>query len=205
LKAPLADWPVHLSARDDGKKVASTPAGSLPENLAQIYDAHFDFVWRGARRLGVSESSADDVTQDVFMIVHRRIANYDGRASLQAWIFGILVRVVHDHRRSFRRKGARNVPFEQEIGRTVGVAPGPTPIEQVERAEHVRLLDKLLCELDEDKRTLLILSELEEWTLREIAEYFGSNTNTIHSRLRAAKRAFEQAYLRAQAGKEELP
>jgi RNA polymerase sigma-70 factor (ECF subfamily) len=88
------------------------------------------------------------------------------------------------------------------------VRRGRTPIEQAERAEHARLLDRLLCELDEDKRTLLILSEIEEWTLREIAEYYGSNTNTIHSRLRAAKRAFELAYLRAQAGqagKEELP
>ena len=206
MKAPIEHWPVHLIARDDhAEKAVSPPAGSLPENLAQIYDAHFDFVWRSARRLGVSETSADDVTQDVFMIVHRRIANYDGRAPMQAWIFGILVRVVHDHRRSFRHKGARNVPFEQDVARHVGVAPGPTPIEQAERAEHVRLLDKLLGELDEDKRTLLILSELEEWTLREIAEYFGSNTNTIHSRLRAAKRAFEQAYVRAQAGKEMLP
>jgi RNA polymerase sigma-70 factor, ECF subfamily len=67
------------------------------------------------------------------------------------------------------------------------------------------LIDALLSQLDEDKRTLLILSEFEDWTLREIAEFYGSNTNTIHSRLRAAKRAFEQAYLQSQAGKEELP
>jgi len=52
---------------------------------------------------------------------------------------------------------------------------------------------------------LLILAELEDWTLREIAEFYGSNTNTIHSRLRAAKRAFKGAHARSQAGKEELP
>jgi RNA polymerase sigma-70 factor (ECF subfamily) len=175
------------------------------EVIAKIYDAHFDFVWRNARRLGVPESSADDVTQDVFMIVQRRIQNYDGRASMQAWIFGILIRVVRNHRRSFGRKGAHNVPFEQDGACELGVAPGPTPIEQAERVEHALLLDKLLGELDEDKRTLLVLSEIEEWTLREIAEFYGSNTNTIHSRLRAAKRAFEQAYLRSQSGKKELP
>ena len=204
MRASLEHWPVHLIARDDAKTTAA-PAVSLPDALAKIYDAHFDFVWRSARRLGVPESSADDVAQDVFMIVQRRIQNYDGRASMQAWIFGILIRVVRDHRRSFRRKGARNVPFEQDGASELGAAPGPTPIEQAERSEHARLLDKLLGELDEDKRTLLVLSEIEEWTLREIAEFYGSNPNTIHSRLRAAKRAFEQAYLRSQAGKEELP
>jgi RNA polymerase sigma factor (sigma-70 family) len=65
-----------------------------------------------------------------------------------------------------------------------------------ENAERVRLLEMLLGQLDEDKRTLLVLSELEEWTLREIAEYLGSNTNTVHSRLRAAKRAFENLHRR---------
>jgi RNA polymerase sigma-70 factor, ECF subfamily len=204
LKASLEPWPVHLIARDDAKP-ARTSERSLPATLAQIYDTHFDFVWRNARRLGVPEASADDVAQDVFMIVQRRLADFDGRASMQAWIFGILVRVVRDHRRSFRRKGARNVSLEQDFTRHVSAAPGPTPVEQAERAERVRLLDKLLGELDEDKRALLILSELEEWTLREIAELYGSNTNTIYSRLRAAKRAFEQAYARSQAGREDPP
>jgi RNA polymerase sigma-70 factor (ECF subfamily) len=67
------------------------------------------------------------------------------------------------------------------------------------------VLERLLAALDEDKRTLLILSELEEWTLREIAELFESNTNTIHSRLRAAKKAFQELYARSHAGKEPLP
>ena len=202
MKASLEHWPVHFGRDDAG---ASQAQVSLPDTLAQIYDAHFDFVWRNARRLGVHESSADDVAQDVFMIVQQRFADYDGRSSMQAWIFGILVRVVRDHRRSFRRKGARNVPLEPEVTRELGVAPGPTPLEQAESAERARLMDKLLGELDEDKRTLLILSELEDWTLREIAEFYASNTNTIYSRLRAAKRAFEQAYRRSQAGEEELP
>ena len=71
-------------------------------------------------------------------------------------------------------------------------------IELVEHAERVRLFEKLLAELDEDKRTLLILSELEQWTLREIAELFGSNTNTIlfasarsQTRLRSGVRPLE--------------
>lgn len=205
MKASLEPWPVHLTARRDPKDVGTT-RNALPGTLAQIYDAHFDFVWRNARRLGVPEASADDVAQDVFMIVQRRLAEFDGRAPVRAWIFGILTRVARDHRRSFRRKAGRHVPLDHEFTNDdAALASGPTPIELAERAERVRLLDTLLAELDEDKRTLLILSELEEWTLREIAELFDSNTNTIHSRLRVAKRAFEQAYARTQAGKKDRP
>jgi RNA polymerase sigma-70 factor (ECF subfamily) len=87
----------------------------------------------------------------------------------------------------------------------VGAASGPSPSELAERSERLRLLERLLGELDEQKRTLLILSELEEWTLREIAQFFGSNISTIYSRLRVAKRDFELAYARAQSGKEDLP
>lgn len=183
---------------DRTKSETSRPR-ALPETIEQIYDAYFDFVWRNARRLGVPESSADDVAQDVFMVVQRRIGDYDGRASMQAWIFGILVRVVSSHRRSHQRKGARNVPFDSEMSSELTAAPELTPVEHAERAERTVLLVRLLDELGEDKRTLLILSELEGWTLREIAELLGSNINTVHSRLRAAKRDFERAYLQAQA------
>jgi RNA polymerase sigma-70 factor (ECF subfamily) len=178
---------------------------TLPQTIAQIYDSYFDFVWRNARRLGIPEASADDVTQDVFIVVQRRIDSYDGRASMQAWIFGILLRVVQDHRRSFRRKGARHVPLEHEVNRSAGAAHDPSPLDQLERLQRVRLVEQLLSEIDEDKRCLLILSEIEQWTLREIAQFYGSNINTIYSRLRAAKRAFEQAYERSQSAKEPLP
>ena len=114
LKASHEPWPLHLNA-PEGAKVETLSRDLLPETLAQIYEAHFDFVWRNARRLGVPEASADDVTQDVFMVVQRRIADFDGRGPIQAWIFGICVRVVRDHRRSFRRKGERNVPLDHEI------------------------------------------------------------------------------------------
>jgi RNA polymerase sigma-70 factor (ECF subfamily) len=204
LKSSFENAPLPFMARVDAKGTAVSES-SLPGTLAEIYEAHFDFVWRNARRLGVPEDSADDVAQDVFVVVQRRLADYDGRASMQAWIFGILIRVVRDHRRRFRRKGSRTVPLDQEGLNPFGAAPGSAPSELAEHAERVRLLDRLLSELDEDKRTLLILSELEQWTLREIAVFFDSNINTIFSRLKVAKRAFEQAYARSQTGKVELP
>jgi RNA polymerase sigma-70 factor (ECF subfamily) len=199
LKASAEYWQASLGAHDQAKPGA-TRESTLPDTLEQIYDKHFDFVWRNARRLGVPEASADDVVQDVFMIVQRRLPIYDGRAPMQSWLFGILVRVVATQRRSYRRKAARNVPFDQSISRELTAAQDPTPFEQLERSERAELFANVLGQLDEDKRALLILSELEDWTLREIAELYKSNINTIYSRLRAAKRAFERAYQQAQAG-----
>jgi RNA polymerase sigma-70 factor (ECF subfamily) len=204
LKTSLERWPAHLPARGatQGATIASQP---LIGTLAEIYDAHFDFVWRNARRLGVPEASADDVAQDVFIVVQRRLADFDGRAPIQAWIFGILVRVARDHRRSYRRRGARCISLEDEGSHAIAPAKGPTPSDLAERSERVRLLEMLLDQLDDDKRTLLVLSELEQWTLREIAESLGSNINTIHSRLCAAKRAFEKVYSRWRAHKGNAP
>ncbi len=69
-----------------------------------IYDEHFDFVFRNVRRLGVPDAHVDDAVQEVFLVVHRRLAEFEGRSSVKTWIFGVLARVAADHRRSIRRK-----------------------------------------------------------------------------------------------------
>jgi RNA polymerase sigma-70 factor (ECF subfamily) len=189
LKASLEQWPVGCAVRESEPK---TVGGVLVGTLAEIYRAHFQFVWRNARRLGVPDANVDDVVQDVFIVVHRRLKDFDGRVPLRAWIFGILVRVARGHRRTFQRKAARCVPFLHDNA----VAAGPSPSELAERSERMAVLELLLSQLDEKKAMLIVLSELEQWTLREIAEFMGSNTNTIYSRLCAAKRDFDKAYAR---------
>ena len=146
------------------------------------------------------------MVQEVFIVVQRRLPDFDGRTAIQSWIFGILMRVVGHYRRSYQRKDARCVSLEQDARHhDTGPAGAPGPSEQAESSERLRLLEELLGQLDEAKRTLLVLSELEGWTLREIAEYLGSNTNTVYSRLRAAKRAFEDVHRRWRAEKGDAP
>lgn len=194
-----------MASRDDTRVPAAAPQVAAA-SFAEIYAEHSGFVWRNARRLGVPASSAEDVVQEVFIVLQRRLPDFDGRSSLRSWIFGMLVRVVQHYHRRFQRKDAHCVPLEHAAAQErASGAPGLTPGEQAEHAERVRLLETLLGQLDEDKRTLLVLSELEEWTLREIAEYLGSNTNTVHSRLRAAKRAFEDLHRRWLAEQGDLP
>ena len=194
MKATPHSLPVRLT---NAVRTDTAKSHVAARSFDEVYVEYADFVWRNARRLGVPASGAEDVVQEVFIVVQRRLSDYDGRAAMQSWIFGILVRVVRHYRRSYQRKDARCVPLEQDAGQyNASLEGGRSPSDQAESAERVRLLETLLGQLDEAKRTLLVLSELEGWTLREIAEYLGSNTNTVHSRLRAAKRAFEEVHRR---------
>lgn len=175
------------------------PTASAPKpSFEAIYEEHFDFVWRTARRLGVPENATDDVVQDTFLVLHRRLAEYDGVTPMKRWLMGMTARVVADHRRRWRRKEAQCVPHPAESERALP-AHGPAPSTKVEQAEAVQLLGALLDELDDDKREVLILVELEEMTVPEVAEHLGANVNTIYTRLRSARRDFDAAYARHRA------
>ena len=65
----------------------------------EVYDEHFRFVWRSLRRLGVRESDVPDAVQDVFLVVHRRLAEFEGRSKVTTWLFGICFRVARDRRK----------------------------------------------------------------------------------------------------------
>src|SRR5262245_60871423 len=74
-------------------------AARAMEDFKALYDAHLDFVWRSVRRLGVPASAMDDALQDVFVIVHRKVHEFQGRSSIKTWIFGIVVHVARAYRR----------------------------------------------------------------------------------------------------------
>jgi RNA polymerase sigma-70 factor, ECF subfamily len=174
------------------------PQFEQPPGLPEIYAQHADFVWRNLRRLGVHESGIDDAVQDVFLVVHRRLADFEARAQVTTWLFGIVLRVAQSYRRSATRRRARlsDAP-DGEIER-VPVTTAESPIELVERREASRLLHRLLDELDDDKRTMLVCVELEQMTVPEAAESLGLNLNTAYGRLRAARAAFNEGVARTQ-------
>lgn len=160
-------------------------------DFTAVYDEHFAFVWRSLRRLGVPERLLDDAAQDVFVVVHRRLGEFEGRASVRSWLFGIARRVAHDHRRRIGRKERT-----EELPEAVVDPHGATPAADAERAEARRVLHEILGELDDGKREVFVLAELEQMTVPEIAEAIGANLNTVYSRLRAARQGFEAAVAR---------
>ena len=163
-------------------------------DFTDVYEQHFGFVWRSVRRLGVPERYLDDAVQDVFIVVHRQLGAFEGRSTLKSWIFGIARRVAHDHRRRTLRKDRGEVLHD-----SVPDPAGRTPLEQASRAEATRILYEFLDSLDPDKREVFVLAEIEQMTVPEIAAAVEANLNTIYSRLRAARQAFEQAVARHRA------
>jgi len=161
-----------------------------------LYREHFRFAWRSVRRLGFEGSAIDDVLQDVFLVVHRRLADFEGRSSAKTWLYGIIRRVVADHRRTLRRKPAlAGDAARGDLDALADAEQGPEAC--AEQAERVRILHLCLAKLDDDKREVFVLAELEGLTLAEIGEALDVNPNTIASRLRAARREFEAALERA--------
>lgn len=159
------------------------PRPTYAPTLEQVYRDHADFVWRLLRHLGVEDAGRDDAFHEVFMVVHRRLGDYDGRASLSSWLFGIARNVALHHRRSHARHLRR-----------LTVAPEPTadpgPDDVVARLEARALVERFLATLGEELRLVFILSEIEGLRVPEIAEQLGVNLNTLYSRLASARRKF---------------
>lgn len=160
----------------------------------EVYEAHFAALWRSARALGVPESACDDVLQDVFIVVHRKLGEFEGRSSLRTWLVRILVNVVSEQRRRFRRKEAH-----AELPEDVRDSRAPGPLETLARAEAVRVLAKILDALDDEQRTVFVLAELEQLPAPEIAAALGVPLNTVYSRLRLARAEYERQVARVRA------
>ncbi|MDQ3367936.1 MAG: sigma-70 family RNA polymerase sigma factor [Myxococcota bacterium] len=151
----------------------------------EVYAAHAAFVWRVLRTFGVGEAQVEDAVQDVFVVVHRRLREWEGRAAITTWLFEIARRVASSHR---RRVGADRT---EEL---VVDPAGPTDtFAAMSRAQAAATVFAILQQLDEDKRTVFALVELEQLSVPEVARMLELNLNTTYSRLRLARAAFELA------------
>lgn len=172
-------------AASPGKGVpASVVEAAVTHDFDSLYTDHFNFVWRSLRRLGVHPSWVEDAAQDTFLVVHRRLTDLRPDASAKAFLFGIALRVARDYRRRAQRKQASSLDVEREISHAAG------PYERAAKAEAVRKLEGFLNSLDEDRRAVFVLSELEGMTAPEISQALGANQNTVYSRLRSARERF---------------
>lgn len=185
------------------EKVVSRPTpgegGLAKPDFDTLYETMVEYVWNAVCRMGVHDSDAEDVVQEIFVIIYRRLGEFEGRAQIKTWVFKIMVHVVqHYFRTHARRPGDRATEKGTEIQALVA-AQEKGPAGELERREALRVLDRLLGELDEDKRMVFVLAEVEQLTLAEIAEIVEANANTVASRLRVARREFDQTLLRFQA------
>ena len=145
------------------------------------------FVWRALRRLGVQERDCEDVLQEVFLTVHKKLPEFEGRSTVRTWVYGICLRKAQDYRRLARvtrEVGER----EQERGAS---APNQEQRLEVNRARV--LLDSILDQLDADKRAVFVMFEWEALSMAEIAALVGVPVQTAYARLYAARKHVQNA------------
>lgn len=151
----------------------------------EVYEMHVDLVWRGARALGVLANDLDDVVQDVFVVVHRKLGAFEHRSSIKTWITGVLVNEVRRYRRQLPRTQVQDV-LAIELPSEVD------PHRALESAFAADLLARIVASLSDDTREVFVLSEIEGLTMPAIAESLSINLSTAYSRLRLAKQQVER-------------
>jgi RNA polymerase sigma-70 factor (ECF subfamily) len=159
----------------------------------QIYDEHFAFVWRALRRLGVREADTADAAQEVFLVVYRKLAEFEGRSRVSTWLFGICLRVARDRQRLAH---VRREVLDEE---GVAAERGGDAVEDIERREALGQLEKALNDMEFDQRVIFAMFELEGMTGEEIAEVVQAPLGTVYSRLRLARESFRRSASRLQA------
>lgn len=168
--------------------------------FASVYRQYFDFVWSTVRRLGAEPASQDDLVQEVFMVIHAKLDTLERPDALRSWIYGVVRRTVSTHRRAKRSRAGTSHAYSFNAEAETDVASAePTPLEQTQTNAELALLAHLLDSLDEPKREVFALVELQELTVPEASEALGIPLNTAYSRLRAARQAFDAALTRHEA------
>jgi RNA polymerase sigma-70 factor (ECF subfamily) len=187
--------------------------GSL--SFQQVYEEHFNYIWRCLRGLGVSEHALDDAAHDVFLVVQRKLPSFDGsEARVTTWLYEIALRVGRRYRSQTAKDARRSVSLGSSEPDEASAELGPFPVchselhpsrlghgELVDRAqpdpgceleqsERLALARRALDALDADKREAFVLGCIEQRSAPEIAELTGVPLNTVYSRLRAARRSF---------------
>jgi RNA polymerase sigma-70 factor (ECF subfamily) len=161
-----------------------------------VYEAHFRFVWGSLRRLGVREADVFDLTQKVFVTVHARAGDFEGRSRLRTWIFGICQRVASDYRRSATIRHEIVMDTAELAFQMESEALAHTKAESRQRAA---VAEAILNKLPEAQRIVFALFELDEMSGDEIAELLDVSVGTVRSRLRLAREAVRREVKRLSA------
>ncbi len=160
-----------------------------------LYERHFDHVWHTLRRFGVAERELEDAAHDVFVVVHRKLGEFDARRSARAWLSGIAWRVAADTRRRAHHR-------REQLDARAGVDRRdrlPAPDEVVAAREARLLVEQALATIDLDQRAVLMLCDIDGASGPEAAEALGVPLNTVYSRLRTARARFGAAVRRLTA------
>ena len=185
-----------IAQNESGAGSPNAVAEATRLGFEAVYREHFAMVWRVLRRLGIPDRELSDGAQDVFVVVHRRLAEFDRRSRISTWLYAICLRVASDRRRRAANR-YEAVGEEPDESRISGANAEPWEI-----AERRALLQRTLDAMPLEQRTVFVLFELEGMTGEEIAELVEAPVATVHSRLRLSRETFRRGVQRARAREE---
>ncbi len=158
----------------------------FPLTFDELYERWFHDVCRWARALGGLHADVEDIAQEVFIVVRRKLDGFDG-AHPRAWLYRITQRTVSDYRRRawFQRMVRPAADF---LNHLIDPAEGPRELVQLREAE--QQVEDILRQMSRIRRTVFVLYEIEGYSGEEIAELEGVPVATVYTRLHHARREF---------------
>lgn len=179
---PTAGHGLGTDVEDEPKR---TSAGEL-------YRAHAGFVAGFLSRMGAGTVDVEDLTQEVFLVAHRRGGFVDGPARPTTWLAEIALRVLSTHRRTKRRKPETPSTEALEGLRSEAAAAD----DRVASIRSLQRVQQCLEGLDDDHRAVFVLFELDGEPCGAIASALGVPVGTVYSRLHHARKRFLEAWKR---------
>lgn len=175
-----------------GKSSTNPSPGQPPLlDLRMIYDQHAEFLWKSLYRMGIAEADLPDVTQEVLLVLHRKLDQYDGNCRITSFLFGICLHVAATARRTRQRRREEFVDPELHMDRMSTVED---PEHALASTDARRKLNQALDALNPEKRAVFVMYELEELPCAEIAQLLDIPKGTVFSRLHAARAEFKAAF-----------
>jgi RNA polymerase sigma-70 factor, ECF subfamily len=166
--------------------------------LRAAFEREFAFVWRSLRRLGVAEAQLRDASQQVWIVVARRLEEIEPEAE-RSFLFGTALRVAAEVRRSAARRREAVAAESTDLGALEPATDSQRPDVLLDRKRARASLDRVLDAMTEELRVVFVLFELEELKTSDIAAMLGIPLGTVASRLRRAREEFEAIVVRERA------
>lgn len=181
------------SGRAEGPPSSRRPVYVTP-SFRQIFDEQSSYVCTVIRRFGVPERDVEDVAHDAFVVVHRRLGDYDPSLPIRPWLFGIAYRVAIAH----RRRGSNRAQVSDHVSELPDSSPSAE--ERLDGEAGRRLVLRALEALEPDRRAVFVLHELDGVPIPQVAAALEIVPNTAYSRLRVAREEFAAAVRRLKKG-----
>jgi RNA polymerase sigma-70 factor, ECF subfamily len=161
------------------------PPEGQPSAFAHLYRSYVGFTWRVVGQLGVPSHAIDDVVQEVWLVVHRRLPSFEGRSAVKSWLFGVSLNVARNQRRSDRRR-------QKLMPDVWGEATSLDPERIREGSEAWERVERFLSTLDDRRRTIFSHQLIENRSAVETAQAVGVDVLTVYRQVRLLRSSFRR-------------